>query len=59
MGQGARSWFKQLRIMRWYGSVDVIVGPWACRFCWLRAGRFGNGSRWCSGWHRWDDQPEF
>lgn len=34
-------------------SVIVYVGPWACRYAWDRSGRFGNGLRWSSGWHRW------
>lgn len=32
----------------------VVVGPWAISLGpWSRTSRYGNGSRWHSGWHRW------
>ena len=42
------------------GGVTVVVGPWACRYTlpW-RPGRFSNGSRWSSGWHRWREEPDW
>lgn len=43
---------KPLRIKRNHRGFDLIVGRWACRYSW-GPGRFGNGSRWQSGWHDW------
>lgn len=36
------------------GSLWVQIGPWLARFAW-NGGFFSNGSRWFSGWHRWQD----
>lgn len=37
----------------------VVVGRWGCRYSFDRRSRFGNGSRWSSGWHDWaaDGEP--
>jgi hypothetical protein len=45
-------------IRKTHDGFFVIIGPWQCRYSWSRAGRFGNGSRWSSGWHRWGSPPD-
>lgn len=42
-------------VQLFHGSLFVVVGPWQCRVCWPDGGRFMSGSRWFSGWHRWED----
>lgn len=32
-------------------GVMACVSVFACRLSWAKVGRFGNGSRWFSGWH--------
>ncbi len=48
--------------MRIFGSwrdFMLYVGPWACRITFPHGrSRFGNGSRWCSGWHRWPEDVD-
>jgi hypothetical protein len=35
----------------------LVVGPWAITLGpWSRSSRYGNGSHWHSGWHRWREQ---
>jgi hypothetical protein len=45
----------QVRVWTWsYFDASLYVGPWGIRFTDPRmGGRFGNGSRWCSGWAKW------
>lgn len=49
-----------MRIFYWDGtkSFFVRIGPYACRYSFSRKGRFGNGSRWSSGWHNWKREAE-
>jgi hypothetical protein len=45
-----------VRVWRWRPlDAQVYVGPWSIRFA-TGPGRFGNGSRWRSGWHRWREE---
>ncbi len=38
----------------------VIVGPWAIDLGpWSSTSRYSNGSHWHSGWHRWDEDPDW
>lgn len=39
-------------------SVLLRAGPWQARFGLPINGRYSNGSRWHSPWHRWRDQPD-
>ena len=40
-------------------GVYIAVGPWWARLNWRSfPGTYANGSRWFSGWHRWDDELE-
>jgi hypothetical protein len=47
-----------LGIMRKKDGVLVRVGPRQCRYSWEGTGRFLNGSRWSSGWHRWEGSSD-
>ena len=41
-------------------TVLFRAGPWQIRFGLpIGSGRYSNGSRWHSPWHRWADEPEF
>ena len=40
-------------------GVYLFVGPWAGRFNWPQSFRYSNGSRWRSGFHRWNEEVEF
>lgn len=47
-----------MKFLRRESSLIAWVGPWQARFAWDRAGVFGNGSRWFSGWHRWEIEDD-
>ena len=42
---------KRIRVLRERRGFMLFVGRYAARFSWDGRGRFGNGSRWCSGFH--------
>jgi hypothetical protein len=40
-------------------DLFVRIGPWQARITSpYYGGRFGNGSRWFSGWHRWAEEED-
>jgi hypothetical protein len=48
----------RLRVFKSHDGFIIRLGRLQCRYSWSRAGMFGNGSRWSSGWHDWTREDD-
>lgn len=47
-----------MRILRQNHGFLVQIGPWLASFSWGKLSHYANGSRWFSGWHRWQEDGQ-